>query len=366
MNSLLGATPTLVMAAVLLTVVGSLPSLGGARARLAALVYVAAVGLGAAVVWRFVNGNGVLFDIQPSRVLRYAARELNAAKAKNVLLIEGGSYVLNGVDASTLADELHSLGYSVDVVRLAVSAANHFERYRMQQQLVERLTAKPPSGQHWVYLAETQLDYDRLPLAQFDHNQDSIRAYHYLTLSNSWQAARALTSPGIEGPSGGAWRWPLFRHALINSFSAGALVPLTPEGEIESAGGNVNPRRASRFRFPGLSPLIATPKQPHRGPVPYPWIREIREPRLRHLWRHYVDTFAYFGLPSTTADQLEYVRDFCGAIKTPCIAPTDDQLLEALDARDKWRDSGHLSLKGAKIYSPWLAHEVARLGLLEK
>lgn len=321
---------------------------------------------GAACVWQVVNGKGVLPDTLPSKVLKYASRELNVVQETNVLVIEGGSYVLNGVDATTIASELQSLGYSVDVVRLAASAANHFERYRMQQQLVQRLSATQRAGQHWVYLAEAQADYDRLPLAQFDDNQDSTRPYHYLTINNSWQAARALASPGIEEPLAGAWRWPLFRHTLTNSFSAGVAARLTPEDEIELAGGNVNGHRPKRFRFPGLSPLLAASKEPRGAGIPYPWVADIRERRLRQLWRPYLDDFAYFGLPSTNLEQLEYVRDFCGGTKVRCIAPTDEGLLTALDNKKKWRDRGHLSLQGAKIYSRWLAREVAGLGLLKK
>jgi hypothetical protein len=365
MHRLLGSNPTLVVAALLLVAVASLPSVVGSRGRIAVLTYVSAVIAGAVLVWHVVNGPGVLPDTFPSKVLKYASKELNVVKETNVLVIEGGSYVLNGIDSTTIANELQSLGYSVDVVRLAVSAANHFERYRMQQQLVQRLNPKR-AGQHWVYLAEVQADYDRLPLAQFENNQDAVRPYHYLTPSNSWHLVRALASPGIGEPLEGAWRWPLFRHTLVNSFSVGAAERLVPEDEIELAGGNVSRRRAGRLRFRGLGRLIATSKKPQGDGIPYPWIADIRQRRLRRLWRPYLDAFGYFGLPSTNLAQLEYVRDFCGGTKLPCIAPTDKELLEQLDHKGKWRDAGHLSLQGAKIYSRWLAHEIAQLGLLKK
>lgn len=366
MERLLGSTPTLIVAALLLVIVASLPSLAGLRGRVAVFLCAGAVLTAVAVVWQGVDRGRVLVDAFPSKVVRYAARALNTSHAPNVLLIEGASYVLNGVDSTTVADELQKLGYSVDVVRMAAGAANHFERYRMQQGIVQRLERGPQANQRWIYLAEAQAGYDRMPLAQFGDNQDTERSYHYSTLSNAWNAARAIASPGVGEPLEGAWRWPLFRHTLVNSFNAGVAMRLVPEDELAFSGGNVSSRRRWRFRFRGLGPLTAALESPTGQAPQYSWVTKIREPRLRHLWQRYLSDFAYFGVPTTGLDQLEYVRDFCKATKRKCIAPTDATLLEALDDPKQWVNATHLSLKGAKIYSRWLARELARTGLLKQ
>ncbi len=364
MELLLGSTPTLALAALLLVIVASLPSLAGLRGRTAVPLCVMAVLAAVALVWHGVDRSRVMTNAFPSRVVRYAAQALNAAKASNVVLLEGGSYVLNGVDSTTVADELQALGYSVEVVRFAAGAANHFERYRMQQGIVWRLKRGPRAGQRWIYLAEAQSGYDRLPLAQFENNQDTDRSYHYLTLSNSWNAAQAVASPGVGEPLEGAWRWALFRHTLVNSFNAGLAMRLVPEDELDLSGGDVSPRRRQRFRFRGLDRLIAAQESPTTPAPQYSWTTKIREPRLRHLWQSYLSDFAYFGVPTTGREQLEYVRDFCKATKVKCIAPTDVTLLRALNNRNHWANATHLSLKGARIYSRWLARELAQNGLL--
>ncbi len=366
MDRLLGSTPSLFVAALLLVIVASVPSLSGLRGRVAVSLCAVTVLAAVALIWQGVDRSRVLIDAFPSKVVRYAARALSTSNAPNVILIEGASYVLNGVDSSTVADELQTLGYSVDVVRLAAGAANHFERYRMQQGIVQRLQRGPQAGQRWIYLAEVQAGYDRLPLAQFDDNQDTDRTYHYLTLNNSWNAVRAIASPGVGEPLKGAWRWAVFRHTLINSFNAGVATRLAPEDELDLSGGNVSARRSARFRFGGMGPVIAAQESPPVLTPQYSWMTEIREPRLRHLWRSYLNDFAYFGLPTTQLEQFEYVRDFCKATKRKCIAPTDVSLLQALDSPKQWVNASHLSLKGAKIYSRWLARELARTGLLRQ
>jgi hypothetical protein len=356
---LLGPIATLIVAALLLVLVGALPALpalsrGSWKARLAVLVPALAFGLGATGIWLAFEYGGVMANSYLSCTVKYAAEELNGATEPIVLVIDGGSYVLNGVDTPYLTDEFKKQGFDVRAVRLAAGAANHFERYRMAQQAIERLRSKKP-GQRWIYLAEVQQGYDSQPLAQFAKNQDSARSFHYMTLRNAWASVRALRSPGSQAPE--AWRWQLFRHTLINSVSVGALSRFVPEAEIEPGSGRVTPRRGSRFRFEGMSSQLSSLQQPAVAGM-LPWLRDVREARSRRLWRPYASELVYFGVPSTTVEQLTYVRQFCGATPRKCISPADPDLLNALDSVGFWRDNGHLSKKGADVYSRWLARQL--------
>jgi hypothetical protein len=355
----LGPVATLVVAALLLVLVGALPALpalarGSARARLAAIVPIVAFGFGAAGVWRAFERGLVLPGGFPARVVKYAATELNAASEPIVLVIDGGSYVAHGVDAKYLMDELKKHHCDVRVVRLAAAAANHFERYRMAEQVVQRLSPRKP-GQRWVYLAEVHLGYDSRPLTQFTENLDTMRSYQYTTLPNAWAAVRALQSPGVYAPD--AWRWSLFRHTLINALNVGATSRFVPEAEVLLTGGRVSPLRRYKFRFRGMARQLASLDEPVVGAM-LPWLAQVREARTRRLWRPYTSELVYFGLPSTSLEQLSYVREFCAATRHKCIAPADAKLLRALDHAALWSDQGHMMPRAAEIYSRWLARQL--------
>jgi hypothetical protein len=356
---LLGPTATLIVAALLLVLVGTLPALpplarGSFKARVSVLVPMLALGLGAVLVWRAFQHGRLLSAGFPAGIVRYAAQDLNAATEPTVIVIEGGSYVLNGVDTEWMMDELRQLGCRVRVVRVAAGAANHFERYRMGQNIVQRLSGKRP-GQRWIYLTEVHLRYDNAPIAQFTENLDSARTYDYATLSNAWAAAKALRSPDVLVPEG--WRWKLFRHTLINTFSAGAASRYVPDEQVPLGGGRVSKHRKSRFRFRGMSGQIESLRKPVAGAM-LPWLDQVREPRTRRLWQPYTSELVYFGLPAAILEQMTYVREFCAATPRKCISPADPELLNALDNPSLWRDAGHLMKRGAEIYSRWLARQL--------
>jgi hypothetical protein len=262
-----------------------------------------------------------------------------------------------------LSRELRALGHSVDVIDLALNASNHFERFRMYEDLTRGASAAPP-GQRWIYLAEVQLGYDRSPVAQLERNHDSARAYYYLSAANAFHAARALRSANIDAVDIRGMDWLLVRHALIHTFNVGLGARLVPAVEAEPP---VRPQRSSRrrrgFRF-DRTPLLNEARTP--GPAsPLPeWLFDVRERREKELWSRYGAGWVYFGVPSTAPEQLRHIRSFCAATEELCIAP-DLPLLERLGATS-WHDAGHMSAVGAKAYSAWLARELDRLQVLQK
>lgn len=364
MSHLVGSTPTLVLALCLLVIVGSLPALpavAGARGRWAPLLLVLAIAASSAGIWCSLERPGTLPATYMGSVAKYAATALGSAEEPTVLVIDGGSYVLNAVDCDDLMAELDKLGFRVRAVRMSAGAANHFERYRLHQRVVRRLPPKRP-GQRWVLLAEAQLGYDSSPIAQFTENPNTDRAYDYSTLPNAWFEAAALRSPGVNVPE--EWRWPLFRNSLINTFNAGSLLRLSDEASIEGSSGNVNERRRGKFKFRGLGKQIKQLRSRPEADV-LPWLTRIREPRTRRLWRPYIDELVYFGVPSTAKEQLAYIRNFCAGIERPCLAPADANLLTELDDAKYWRDASHMTKRGATIYSRWLAHQLVERGIVK-
>lgn len=370
MQHLFGSTQTLLLAALLLVVVASLPAaeaLTGSRARLRVPVTLAAIVGGFVLFGLALRESPVLPDVLPYRVVRYAAVELDQAVEPNVLVFDGGSYVLNGVDTEILEAELGKLGYEARALRFAAGAANHFERYHMQASALRRTSRKPEPRQRWLYLTEVQREYDAQPLAQFGDNLDTARTYDYLTVQNAFHAVRALRAPDSEVPLDGAWRWPLLRHTLINATSTGAFQRLVPEAGLGFHTGEVSdPPRRGRFKFKGMSSTLsaARRKSPKAG-VPG-WLSQVREPRSRELWADRLDELVYFGLPTTKPQQVDYVRAFCRSTRAKCFAPAEKQLLQELDDKRFWRNATHLSRAGAIVYTRWLARQLADSGALQK
>ena len=252
------------------------------------------------------------------------------------------------------------------VTKLARNASNHFERFKTYEDVTHAIMGPKP-GQRWIYLAEVHRDYDHSPLAQLERNQDTARAYYYLTPLNALTASRALRCHDIEPVAVRAHDWLLLRHALIRTFNVGLDERLVPEADIvpSSAPRSRGPRRARKRRFTfDAEPLMREARNPS-PPVPVPaWLFDVREPREKALWSRYDASWVYFGVPSTSPEQLRYVRSFCQATSEICIAP-DRSLLKRLKA-SSWKDAGHMTPIGATRYSTWLARELDRAGVLQK
>ena len=359
----MGLFATLAVASLVLAFAASLPAVAGPSIRSGVVAYLAALVGGAFLVSLVVVRQPLMTPGKVSSVAKYAVQQLKAPPEKNVIVLQGASYVLNAVDVAALADELEDLGYSARAVKLAFGGANHFERYRLYEDIVQRLPDKPRDGQRWVYLTEVMIAYDRVPLNQLEKNTDSARAYHYLTLSNAWYAARAMQSKNLADFEFDDWQWTIARHSLVNAFNAGVVSRLVPEEEIEPVTGLAS-KGAPRFKF-NFKELMKEAKNPG-PPIPIPpWLLELREPRERELWGRFDPKWVYFGVPSTRPEQLRYIRSFCAIVKEPCVAPNEG-LIESLEAPTNWRNAGHMNRNGAMIYTRWLAGEIARLGVLAK
>ncbi len=359
----MGPISTLVAAALLLVLVGSLPSGVGRSARFGVLVYLAALLGGVATLGHVLNGSRALPSTEASKVVKYAIAELEQATAKNVLLIDGGSFADHAVDVFVLDRELAQLGYSAHAVRLTLSGANHFERYRLQEDVERRLDGRPRPRQRWLYLAEVQRMYDVKPLATFYRNEGTVRSYHYLTPESAWYATLAMRTHNVAPTE--SWFEPLLRHALVNGFNVGVSSRLVSIDEIAAANGRTKRDRRHHAAFLGLSEQLSAIAQPPGPAVDLPWLFDIRERREQRLWRPYVDSFIYFGVPAPQPTELAHERAFCAATRRPCIAP-DKSLLETLDQPSFWHDRAHMNVLGSDIYSRWLAQRLVAGGYLRK
>jgi len=362
----MGTLETLAAAVVVLVLAGSLPAVKGPAVRSGALAYVAALLAGVLLVSQAVRWSHAAPSTRASQIRKYAVAALSKTKEKNVLILDGGSYAARALDPEALTEELEKLGFSVKVVHLGLGAANHFERYRMQEEIVESALLMPRPGQRWLLLAEVQSGYDYQPLAQLGENQDTERTFHYLTPTNAWYALQAMSDLKNRESSLQQPFWTVFRHSLVNTFNVGVSSWLVPDSRIKSQSGFVRGTRDGKYRYRGLDGVLAEATNPG-PPLPVPdWLFEIREARLRALWAERVTRWIYYGVPSTNPNGLRYVRTFCSVTKEKCISPDDLKLLTKLDSAPLWYNAGHLSTKGAPIYSRWLAQRLAELGVLQR
>lgn len=347
-----------------LVFVGALPA---AKKRLSwlswpVLLLALAVGAGAVKAWL---SRSDWISSGTSATLKYGLKHLQIADEKNVLIIDGGSYAQRGIDPVLLTKLLKKGGYSVRVVTLAMSAANHFERHQLYRDLVSRLPPKADPKQRWVMMAEVQMQYDTQPLAQVARNHDTTRNLHYLTPTNTYYALLAQRDPSLEPPSLEPWRWDLFRQTAINALNVGVSDRLV---ELEGAKvAKVGLRRSrgfsGEFDMEGVMEEVSSPSPLRKPPR---WTRRIRERRLLETWGSRLDELVYFSVPSTRREQLEYGTNFCEVTRRPCIAPHDSKLLRRLKARRYWKDVGHMNSMGAQRYTEWLAARVLALRVLRK
>ncbi len=358
---MLGLPETLLVAALVLVLVASLPAVRKPGVLVGSGAYALALAAGVLLVSYLVRGSSAP-RTRASSIRKYGAQALSRAREKNVLLIDGGSYAARAVDERVLTRELARLGYSVRAVQLSVGAGNHFERLRMYEEIASSLAPELPDGQRWIFLAEVHYGYDVAPVAQFGENQDTDRTYHYMTPHNAYDAALALHSAGTKPVDFEHPYWSLARHSLVNLFNAGLDARVVPWRSIKAQSGFV--KGDSMRRFKGLGSLqqeLRTPGEPVAVP---PWMFDIREARVRGVLGPYLKDWVYFGVPSMLPIQLRYVRSFCASTKEKCIAPSDEKLIESLNEASLWYNQGHLSTEGSVIYSRWLAGELHRRGIL--
>jgi hypothetical protein len=358
-----GSLETLGIAAFVLVLVASLPAVPGRAAWACWVAWAAALLAAGLIIARGADALGYRVPARTSEVRKYSVAQLNEATEKNVLLIDGASYTEGGIDTQQLRQELEALGYSTRPVRVALGGANHFERYRLYQDIVASVDSVALPGQRWTFLAEIHSTYDTNPLEQFQGNRDSARAFHYLTAGNAFYAALASHEPDVKRVDFELY-WQVARHALVNTFNAGLAERLVPDEQIRAADGRVRGNKRERFAFDAARLLNEAKNPSPAGTVPA-WIFAMREPRARALWSRFGVDWVYFGVPGTRVGQLRYIRTLCGETAAPCISP-DPALIEALGAPEYWRNAGHLSQKGARVYTAWFARELHRLGLLAR
>lgn len=363
-------TLTTWLGSALLIILAAVPTKLTLRVSVAAMLVTIGIVVGALLIRSVPAHVGYVPSTDPSRLAKYGVNALAAALKRpkeNLIVVEGGSYAVRGIEPDLLRKELDDLGYRADIVQLALGAANHFERYILFSDVLghpklKNLVQHP----NLVLMAEVQRNYDQQPLDQLQENQDTRRAFHYISPVNAGYALWSLWAGGGEAVNLKHPLWTASRHALVNAFNVGLLDRVTPLKKIKSRQGYVAGGINGGYRFKGLAPVMKRASGPLIAEKTGPWIFSVREARLKKLWGKRLDHWVYYGVPSTRADQMTWLRSVCAETKVPCIAPSDMELLSDLDKKANWRDKGHVTSRGSVLYTKWLAKRLVETGTLEK
>jgi len=92
------------------------------------------------------------------------------------------------------------------------------------------------------------------------------------------------------------------------------------------------------------------------------WASAFRTRQIDYLKAQGVARIGYYFPPVIDPEERAYFAARCREYDN-CIAPTDIEMLAALD-QDLWFDKEHLLAEGANIYTSWLAGEIDRRGIL--
>lgn len=356
----------------LLLLVAGVPIVPGRRAWPPVLGVLVGLAVGAFTLEAFLDGKGLVSrDSDISKHLKAGLETIrhNVRKPKkNLLIVGGGSYVAYGLDPNELEDRLRRRGYEAEVVHLAEPGANHFERRQLYRDLLDHPSSRlrdTPDGTRVVLLEEVQLQYDTEPVVQIGRNLGTARLSYYMTPRAAREALWALHFGGGKDQEAVDYlEWKVVRHALVRTFNVGAVDRLTRLERVKARDGFV-PFRAAPFKFKGVGAARAATT----GPLPefeYPWLWEIREPGIEWAFDGHLDQWVYFAVPPTNARYVKHSRVFCQKTDKHCVPLDDPELYDGLKGRKFWHDGGHLSKAGARVFTRWLADELAQSGALRQ
>jgi len=287
-----------------------------------------------------------------------------------VLILEGSSVTLFGVNGAELAGLLAERGLPATVLQFAGAGANHYERLHLLRLFWQSL--KPGEREKLrrtrvVLLSEVFDAYDRNPLYLYAREAYSERALVYSTPRNAGEAAQAYriyqrqpdfaeTEPVL---------WPLLENSLLNTFAVGAFSDLRPPGKLRGIPGFfalTDPKAA--FDFPATwTNFAGSWKEPEKfaDALPLPqWSRYFET--LRAECAPFVDEFGFYALPLLEPQRYAYQRAFADHLPPSVImiGPPGEAFYSRLNQPGDWFDGTHPRERGAQVFTEWFADELAR------
>ncbi len=338
------------------------PPKGGAS-RLGAFIrstsaFIVGLAFTAAAIGYGTNKSGIVRDGPYAQIAAHALQTIEEDPAPYILFV-GASYSRNAIDDKSLSRRLQARGYHQRVITFALEGASLQERDLRLRQLLRAAPRAPDT----VFL-EVSMRFDSNPAYGFEVAKFSERVIGQFDPRGTLWTLRGFMG---DAPGGVV---PLAKSAILlglhvplNWFNVGFFneaTQLHSAPKMASYDPQTKPRRdvSDHDRNTGLAHV---PTEPTRV---FAWGETFRANQRDMLAAAGVRQIAYYFPPVIDAGERAYIQAVCesGAAHV-CIAPTDPEMLAALDA-PVWFDEEHLLAPGAAIYGQWLAGEMMTSGVL--
>jgi hypothetical protein len=309
-------------------------------------------------------------------------------KDEVVILIQGSSAVASCVKPALLERLLREQNLPARVFLLSEPGSNHFERIELLRQWFSQLTPAQTASMRAariVLLNEILFSYDKNPLNGFVENAFGERSIAYTSPANAWPMAVTawqqthsqdpddVPSPEILPLIAGHFLFNVFRVGSIPSVPApeqkysnrGAVPPPAPRNEASPAAPAAQavtdaPREKSFDYGTAISEFRATDTKARPGKWNFPWQEIHDRESARVAATGAVDFTAWLTTPHLgpnprryTVTRLETLDD------TLRFDGGSDDVLTLLDKPEYWRDQVHVTQAGGKIFTEWLAAQIA-------
>jgi hypothetical protein len=277
-----------------------------------------------------------------------------------ILIIEGSSVTVRGVDGAALERSLRAAGFPVTVLQLSLSGANHLERLQLLQNFANSL-----SSSDWKRLRESRLIlgreiqalYDRDPFLNYGNNPFTPITLAYSNPDNLpillnwitqrfdfrelWNRRSVLQITAIQ------FSYNALRIGYLQLRDAVHSVPVMP--------GFQPALQRTDFQPTGLLPIDFPPNPILSGRQAYPRITRwnvARDATFRAVFKGTVRSELFFSLPDWLSYEFNYDNWWSSAHPHQLFFNGNrPQLRAKLRAPALWNNPGHLATPGAEIYT---------------
>jgi len=326
------------------------------RVASASLAFVAGLLITALAIRGVASVSDIKRTTEFDRIVNAAVKQAQQDEAP-LLIFTGASYSRNAINPEALTRSLQAAGYPHRVISLSLEAASVIERDRHLQTFIKQSGRVPD-----LVFVEVARSFDMRAAFIFGNSKFSARAIEQFDPLSSLHVITGLSQGACDGPAGCIRDMGfLGAHMVMNSLNLGLIgrgQPASDSGEAMAWDPQFTPR--SEADRQGLSERV------ERVFFVPDWVESYRRKMRERLMALGVRHVAYYQPPVISAEDRAYVAQLCATelAGLVCLAPTDAQLLEALDA-DVWLDADHLLNSGAEIYSDWLIRHVLSSDLME-
>lgn len=319
--------------------------------------------------------NGSHKSVQLLKYVGDFEAELLSKSVNNVLVIDGASFTHSAVDPQLLEQVLAQLGFSVEVIQIALPGSNHFERKMLLRRVEKTLRQGLDESVNTVFLREVQFRYDTMPLAHI--KTLNPRLLHFANWKTSWNIVQAqmLHYPQKDLKSlieeNHQQLKLLAKSSLINVFNLGWATRVVFKKDIPiyrgfAVNGEHSNQPVAQDKIDQLVKLLELiiPKDVSTN-------AQFSDDRWLHEYAYwpdvnkgqdggYWDSVLAFLPPTTRFPFYAYLDHYCGVhAEVRCLF---DQSYLAMyrkfNSPDYWWDKQHIEAKGVAIFTKWLAQAI--------